>query len=312
MNGLSNMDNTTEKTFRSAFVALVGRPNSGKSSILNNILKENLSIVTPLPQTTRKNMRGIYTTDSIQIVFVDTPGVHKGKHSLNKAMLTEVKEMLDEGGIDCVGYVVDCSREFGVEEEAVAELVGKQSVGKLIIFNKIDITRNINEVITIFFNKFPTLKDSPHLKISALDHNSGELVLQQLDPFIHEGPRFYDPDEITDASLRFFAAEYLRKYIILNNKEEVPHAAFIEIESYKEAPERHEIVATIHVETNGQKGIVIGKNGTGIEKIKKGARLEMKKLVGCPVSLTCHVKVSPGWRDNNSFLRLMGLPVGKK
>jgi GTP-binding protein Era len=306
------MDATTEKTFRSAFIALVGRPNSGKSSILNNILKENVSIVTPLPQTTRKNMRGIYTTDAMQIVFVDTPGIHKGKHALNKAMLTEVKDMLDEGGIDCIGYVVDCSREFGGEEEAVAELVGKQSAGKIILFNKIDITKNIKEVITAFFDKFPTLKEIPYLKISALDQNCGEQVLQKLDPFIHEGPRFYDPEDITDASLRFFASEYLRKYIILNTKEEVPHAAFIEIESYKETPEKHEIIATIHVETNGQKGIVIGKNGEGIEKIKKGARIEMKKLVGCPVSLTCHVKVSPGWRDNDSFLRLMGLPLRSK
>jgi GTP-binding protein Era len=307
-----SMDTTTEKSFRSAFVALVGRPNSGKSSILNNILKENLSIVTPLPQTTRKNMRGIYTTDTMQIIFVDTPGVHKGKHALNKAMLHEVKEMLDEGGIDCIGYVVDCSREFGSEEDAVAEIVGKQSANKIIIFNKIDIAKNADKITTAFFEKFTSLKGTPFIKISALDPNSGEQVLKCLDPFIHEGPRFYDPDELTDASLRFFAAEYLRKYIILNTKEEVPHAALVEIESYKETPEKHEIIATIHVETNGQKGIVIGKQGEGIEKIKKGARMEMKKLVGCPVSLTCHVKVSPGWRDNDSFLKLMGLPVKRK
>lgn len=309
---ISKMNETTEKKFRSAFVALVGRPNSGKSSILNNILKENLSIVTPLPQTTRRNMRGIYTTDSIQIVFVDTPGIHKGKHSLNKAMITEVKDMLDEGGIDCVGYVVDCSREFGSEEEAVAEIVQKQKTNKIIIFNKIDITKQPDSVIAAFFEKFPALKDSPSVRISALDINSGEQVLSCLDIFIHEGPQFYDPEEITDASLRFFASEYIRKFIIMNTKEEVPHATFIEIESYKETPERHEIIATIHVETNGQKGIVIGNKGEGIEKIKKGARMEMKKLVGCPVSLTCHVKVSPGWRDNDSFLKLMGLPICKK
>jgi GTP-binding protein Era len=303
------MAKTTEKTFRSAFVALVGRPNSGKSSILNNILKENLSIVTPLPQTTRRNMRGIYTTDSIQIVFVDTPGIHKGKHALNKAMITEVRDMLDEGGIDCIGYVVDCSREFGSEEEAVAEIVQKQKTDKIIIFNKLDITKHPDTVIGAFFEKFPSLKNSPCIRISALDQNSGEQVLSCLDQFIHEGPQFYDPEEITDASLRFFASEYIRKFIIMNTKEEVPHATFIEIESYKETPERHEIIATIHVETNGQKGIVIGNKGEGIEKIKKGARMEMKKLVGCPVSLTCHVKVSPGWRDNDSFLKLMGLPV---
>ncbi len=304
-------DTTTEKKFRSAFVALVGRPNSGKSSILNNILKENLSIVTPLPQTTRKNMRGIYTTDSIQIVFVDTPGVHKGKHALNKAMITEVREMLDEGGIDCVGYVVDCSREFGNEEEAVAEIVQKQKTNIIIIFNKIDITKHPDAVIASFFEKFPALKGSPSVRISALDQGSGDQVLACLDQFIQEGPQFYDPEEITDASLRFFASEYIRKFIIMNTKEEVPHATFIEIESYKETPERHEIIATIHVETNGQKGIIIGNKGEGIEKIKKGARMEMKKLVGCPVTLTCHVKVSPGWRDNGSFLRLMGLPIKK-
>jgi GTP-binding protein Era len=303
------LNTTTEKKFRSAFVALVGRPNSGKSSILNNILKENLSIVTPLPQTTRRNMRGIYTTDLIQIVFVDTPGIHKGKHALNKAMITEVRDMLDEGGIDCIGYVVDCSREFGSEEEAVAEIVQNQRTNKILIFNKIDITKNPDSVIAAFFDKFPALKASPSIRISALDQNSGDQVLSCLDQFIHEGPQFYDPEEITDASLRFFASEYIRKFIIMNTKEEVPHATFIEIESYKETPERHEIIATIHVETNGQKGIIIGNKGEGIEKIKKGARMEMRKLVGCPVSLTCHVKVSPGWRDNDSFLKLMGLPI---
>lgn len=256
-------------------------------------------------------MRGIYTTDSIQIVFVDTPGIHKGKHALNKAMIAEVRAMLDEGGIDCIGYIVDCSREFGSEEETVAEIVRKQTTNKIIIFNKIDITKNPDVVIAAFYEKFPDLKDLQSIRISALDQNSGDQVLTCLDQFIHEGPQFYDPEEITDASLRFFASEYLRKYIIMNTKEEVPHATFIEIESYKETPERHEIIATIHVETNGQKGIIIGNKGEGIEKIKKGARMEMKKLVGCPVSITCHVKVSPGWRDNDSFLKLMGLPIKK-
>jgi GTP-binding protein Era len=304
-----NVKTTENVDFKSGFIALVGRPNSGKSSLLNNVLKENLSIVTPLPQTTRTIMRGIYSTDSMQLIFVDTPGVHKGKHMFNKTMLDEVRNMFFDGGIDCICYIVDCSREFGSEEEAVVSIVRDQPIHKLIVFNKIDIVDNADSKIEQFFTSYPDLKGIQYVKCSALDKKSGDVLVQALNPLIPQGPAYFDPENSTDATLRFFAAEYLRKYIILNTKEEVPHAAFVEIESYKETPECHEILATIHVETSGQKGIIIGKGGSGIDKIKKGARKEMKELVGMPVTLTCHVKVTPGWRDNESFLRRMGLAV---
>jgi GTP-binding protein Era len=135
------------------------------------------------------------------------------------------------------------------------------------------------------------------------------MFLAAVDPFVFEGPQFYDPEDITDASMRFFAAEFIRKQIILNTREEVPHASFVEIESYKENDDQHHIDATIHVETVGQRGIIVGKGGIVIAKIRKAAEQEMRNLVKVPIFITCHIKVTPKWRDNESFLRNMGLPL---
>ena len=179
----------------------------------------------------------------------------------------------------------------------------------MVVFNKIDAVKSIDDAVNHFYELFPNFRDKPSLRISASSKESKELFLKAIDPFIGEGPRYFDPEEITDANLRFFAAEYIRKHIILNTREEVPHATFVEIESYQESEDRHRIDATIHVETVGQRGILVGKGGSVITKIRKSAEKEMKELVQLPVSITCHVKVSPKWRDNESFLRLMGVPV---
>ena len=304
---LDPMENKTE--FKSAFIALVGRPNSGKSTLMNTILGQQLSVVTSLPQTTRKNLRGIYTTDNMQLIFVDTPGVHKGKHAFNESMVRETGGAISRQGVDLICYIVDMSRSFGDEETVVSNLVKKANLPVIIIFNKADIVESPEIVVKKFREQFPDFKDTPDVKLSAVKPEAKELFLESIEPFIPEGPLYFPPDELTDSNLRFFAAEYIRKQIILNTREEVPHATFVEIESYKESENRHEISTTIHVETTGQRGIVVGKGGAGINKIKKAAEAEMKQLTGVPVKITCHVKVSPGWRDNDTFLRTMGMPV---
>lgn len=295
--------------FRSAFIALIGRPNSGKSTLLNTVLEEQLSVVTPLPQTTRRNLRGILTTSDRQLIFVDTPGIHQGKHVFNESMIKEARTIIQERGIDLICYLVDLSREFGAEESVVAQMVASSGINTLVVFNKIDAVESAQKVIEHFYENFPAFKDKPSVKISANSSDARELFLAAVDPFISEGPCYFDPEEMTDANLRFFAAEYIRKQIILNTREEVPHASFVEIESYKENEDRHRIEATIHVETTGQRGIIVGKGGTVITRIRKNAEKEMAKLVQMPVSISCHIKVSPKWRDNESFLRFMGLPV---
>lgn len=299
----------TAQPFRSAFIALIGRPNSGKSTLLNTIIGEEISIATTLPQTTRANARGIYTTDSMQLVFVDTPGVHLGKHAFNKIMFEEARSSI-KNGVDLICYLIDLSRNHAEEERIVANIIRSvKNVPILLVFNKTDLVPSAEESAAVFFRAFPDLVKLPSVYINATENSTKDRFLSATDPFIPGGPRFFDPEEMTDSTMRQIAAEYIRKHIIAHTSKEVPHAVFVEIETYRERIDRHTIIATIHVETRGQRGIIVGKGGCVIDLIKRGARSDLKRLTGVPVSLTCHVKVSPRWRDNNDFLHRMGFSV---
>ena len=290
--------------YRSAFIALAGRPNSGKSTLMNTVLQEQISIVTSLPQTTRRNIRGIYTTEEMQLVFIDTPGIHKGKHTFNEQMLTEATSALS-ADVDLICYMVDLSRDFGDEESVCAAAIAGAGTAVLLVFNKIDRCPEPESKINSFLSRFPEFKNYPQIRVSAIDEKSKKLFLDAAAPFINEGPKYFDDDSLTDANMRTLAAEFIRKQVILNTREEVPHAVFVEIESYKETDTGHKIIASIHVETDGQKAIVIGKRGSLIEKIKKDARKEIEALVEARVSLTIHIKITPNWRNDNAFLRSM-------
>jgi len=296
----------TDKPFRSAFIALFGRPNSGKSTLMNTVLQEQLSIVTPMPQTTRQNIRGIYTSDSdgLQIVFVDTPGMHRGKHTLNGLMREQAVSALSSG-VDLICYVIDLSRDFGDEESDCAAAAASAAVPVLLVFNKIDRCGDTDGKVNAFLSTYRGFEKAPMIKISASNPKSKDIFLDAINPMMCEGPRYFDGDELTDATMRSIAAEFVRKQIILNTTEEVPHAVFVEIESYRETAQKHEIVAGIHVETQGQKGIIIGARGTLIEKIKRNARKDIENLIGMKAALKLHVKVTSGWRDDDNFLRIM-------
>jgi GTP-binding protein Era len=293
-----------EKTHKSAFIALFGRPNSGKSSLMNTVLQEQVSIATPLPQTTRRNIRGIYTSTDMQLVFVDTPGMHRGKHALNDAMREQAVSAVGSG-TDVVCYIVDLSRDFGDEEKDCAEHVTGLSVPVLIVFNKTDICENPDAKIKSLLSTYPQFEKSPRVKLSATAPKSKDIFLTAIAPLVPPGPMYFDGESLTDASMRTVAAEFIRKQIILNTREEVPHAVFVEIESYKELPQKHEIVAGIHVETAGQKGIIIGPGGALIEKIKRFAKKDIEQLIDTRVSLKLHVKVTPNWRDDKTFIRMI-------
>jgi GTP-binding protein Era len=292
-----------QQPYRSGFVTLIGRPNSGKSTLLNTVLGQELAAVTPLPQTTRRNLRGIYTDSSMQIVFIDTPGIHKGKHEINDVMMREAQEALSDAQPDCVCYLIDLARGFGDEEKLVATLVLAVRAPVLLVFNKADQCAETDAKKKQFIELFPSLAAMHSVTIAAINPSAKKLFLAALSPFIKDGPRYFDEETVTDAPMRFFAAEFLRKHVILNTREEVPHAIFVEIETYRESDKGHAINAAIHVETNGQKGILIGKKGVMIGKIRSGAEKELARLAGCPVNISCHVKVSPGWRDNERFLK---------
>jgi len=290
--------------YRSAFIALFGRPNSGKSTLMNTILQEQISIVTSLPQTTRQNIKGIYTEENLQIVFVDTPGMHRGKHTLNELMREQAVSAV-ASGMDLVCYLVDLSRDFGDEESDCAACAAASSVPVLLVFNKIDMCDDVDGKISAFLSAYKGFDNAPQIRVSATSPKSKDVFLTMVTPLIPEGPKYFDEDDLTDASMRTIAAEFIRKQVILNTREEVPHAVFVEIEEYRETAQKHEVVAGVHVETQGQKGIIIGAKGVLIEKIKRNARRDIENLVGARVSLKLHVKVTPGWRDDSNFLRVM-------
>lgn len=295
-----------EISYRSAFIALLGRPNTGKSTLVNTVLGEHISIVSSLPQTTRKNFRGIYTEDGMQLVFVDTPGVHRGRHRFNKAMYRQSLRAVTEEEVDLVCWMIDTYREYGAEEDAVAEIVRSAESPVLLIFNKADLCTNINKARNDFFAKYPDFESCPTVTISARNPSSKDEFLSFIRPFVPEGPQFFPEDDYTDADMRFFAAEFIRAELIALTKHEVPHSCFVEIFRYRESMGRHEVDANIHVETQGQKGIVVGKSGSGIRRIRIGASARLSQLAQAPVTLRCHVKVTPRWRDNARFLDEMG------
>lgn len=294
---------------KTGFIAFIGRPNSGKSTLLNTLSGQEISVVSPLPQTTWKNTKGILTADTYQLIIVDTPGIHGGKYTYNKSLFTQSTTMLTDNGIDVICYLVDLSRHSAAEEDRIAELVQRCKNQILIIFNKTDLCPAVEPAIDAFQKRYPALAQKKHIAITATAPQAKELFLSAIIPFIPTGPALYPEDEITDSSMRFFAAEAIRKYIIAHTREEVPHATFVEIIEYKEYETKHIIQAVIHVETQGQKGIIIGKRGALIRAIKKQAQTDLKNLTGVDVTVICHISVTPHWRDDKRFLSEFGLPT---
>jgi GTP-binding protein Era len=300
------------KTY-AAFLAIIGRPNCGKSTLMNAILGENLAITSSMPQTTQKTMRGIYTKNDTQIVLMDTPGMHKGKHLLNKALYEQSLSILRDDGVDIICYIIDMQRNFGEEEDDIAAKIEKSKTNAevLIIFNKVDkLALETGMAKEEEFNaRYPFFADAPKLHLSALANNAAEKFLEFVKPFIPESAMFYPPEDITDSDMRFMAAECIRKQVIDNTREEVPHSTYIDIISYKEGEILHEIAADIHIETKGQKAIIIGENGTMLSKIRRNAEKRMRGISGVKTKFTLFVKITPNWREKANFLTNAGFSI---
>jgi GTP-binding protein Era len=296
----------TMANHKSGFVALIGRPNCGKSTLMNTVMGENLAVVTPLPQTTRRNLKGIYTSNDLQLIFVDTPGIHRGRYLLNKNMVEQSTRLIKRRNVDIICYIVDCSRPPGEEEDLVAQLTRESGIPAMIVFNKKDLCPSIDRFVASFFQRYPDLRPCVFCVVSAIEKETKEKFLKAITPLVSEGPEFFPADDLTDADLRFFAAEYVRKHIILNTKDEIPHAVFVEILSYRESKNRHCVEIELHVETDGQKAIIIGKKGALIQKIQRDAARDLEKLTGVPALLISHVRISPKWRNDERFLKEAG------
>jgi GTP-binding protein Era len=294
----------TAEPSRSGFVLLAGRPNSGKSTLLNRLVGEKISIVTDKPQTTRNVIRGIVTRPEGQIVFLDSPGLHKPIHRMNSLMMDSVRAAMSE--VDVFALIVDAAEPFGKGDQFALDLMKSLQVSKILLLNKTDKV-NKQDLLPLI-DRYSKLADFQEvLPISALTGDNVEKLMELLFKLLPEGPHYYPDDQITDRQERTIAAELVREKLIERTQEELPYAVAVSVDRFEEAADLHRITATIHVEREAQKGIVIGKGGRLLKEIGTAARLDLEAMLGRKVYLELRVKVSPGWRDNPAALKSLGL-----
>jgi GTP-binding protein Era len=289
-------------TFRSGFIALIGRPNVGKSTLLNAILDQKIAIVANRQQTTRNKLLGIKTFENAQMIFVDTPGIHSPRHALGASMVRTAEEAMQD--IDVVAFVTDADKCD--EDLAIIALFRNLKTPVLFVLNKAETKSpsEISDIIHAYGNLFPF---SAFLSLSALKVKGIEFLLEKIKGFLPEGPKYYDDDMVTDQYERFMAAEIIREKIIKNTSEEVPHAVAVEILEWKEKNKGIvSISAAIYVEREGQKGIIIGRKGEMLKTIGSQARRDIEKLIASRVFLELWVKVKKGWRDDKKILQTLG------
>ena len=291
--------------FKSGFVSVIGRSNVGKSTLLNRILGEKLTIISDKPQTTRNKIQLIYTDENMQAIFLDTPGIQTPKNKLGDYMLKVSMSTLNE--VDVITYIVDTTEEIGKLD---SEIIGKLKLvntKKILLINKIDkiSSDKINELVEMY-SKVGIFEEI--IQISALNGDNVEGYLTSLKNNLPEGPMYYDKDSVTDQPIRQIVQELIREKALINLSDELPHGIAITIEKFKERQDKNliDIDATIIVEKKSHKGMVIGKKGSMIKKIGTDARIDIEQLLDAKVNLKLWVKIDEEWRNKDSRLRYLG------
>ncbi|HXZ39169.1 MAG TPA: GTPase Era [Terriglobales bacterium] len=293
-------------SFHSGFVCILGRPNAGKSTLLNALVGEKLAIVSPKPQTTRNRILGIVqvlpqkSRPAAQVVLIDTPGVHKPDSSLGRKMMAEVREALE--GCDLLLLIVDVTQKFGQGDRFSVEMAKRAGIPVLLLLNKIDLLPQKDKLLPIIDEYRQRHDFKEIIPLSARKRQGLDLLLENLIQSLPEGPRYFPEDQITDQPVRFMAAEIIREQVLWATSEEVPYATSVAIDEFEEGDRLTRIAATIHCEREGQKRILVGKHGQMLKKIGTAARLQIEKLVGARVYLELFVKVSPAWRESHEFI----------
>ena len=289
---------------RSGFVAVVGRPNVGKSTLVNAVVGSKVAIVTPKPQTTRHNIRGVYTEERGQIVFVDTPGIHRPKSKLGEWIVESARRALRD--VDLVLFVIDAFRGWTEGDAHIAGELFPSAVPVFAVLNKIDALPNRALVLPLI----ERVKDAGEFReivpVSALRGEGLDRLVDLVFAYLPEGPYFYPPDVLSDRPEAFHAAEIIREKILLFTEEEVPHAVDVQIESWEETDRLFSLSAVITVEREGQKAILIGRGGSKLKEIGTAARRELEERFGKKVFLKLWVRVRERWRDRPTFLREFG------
>ena len=289
--------------FKSGFVSIVGRPNVGKSTLLNHILETKLAITSSTAQTTRNTIQGIYTDDEAQIIFMDTPGIHKPQDGLGSFMNTTALNSIY--GVDVVLFLAPADEKIGRGDRFIIERLKEADGPVYLLLNKIDLLSK--EELIKKLNEWKELYDFKEIiPISALNGDNVDTLIKTIKDELNEGVMYYPKDHITDHPERFIMAEFIREKILYFTREEVPHSVAIVIERMAEDEDGVEVMATIVVDRPSQKGIIIGKQGTMIKKIREQARKEMKRFLQVPVSLELFVKVERNWRNKQKYLREFG------
>ena len=292
--------------FHSGFVCILGRPNAGKSTLLNALVGQKLAIVSPKPQTTRNRILGIVQvpkqkgSPAGQVVLIDTPGVHKPDSSLGRKMMAEVREALE--GCNLLLLISDVTQKLGPADEFVLGMVAKSGTPVFLLLNKIDLLKQKDKLLPLIDQYRQRYDFKEVIPLSARKSQGLDLLLSKVIQSLPEGPPYFPEDQVTDQPMRFMAAEAVREQVLLAASQEVPHATTVMVDSFEEGPKLTRIAATIYCERDGQKRILVGRQGQMLKKIGTAARLQIEKMTGTRVYLELFVKVSPGWRESRAFV----------
>lgn len=295
-----------QSDFRSGYVAIVGRPNVGKSTLLNQLLGEKVAIVSPRPQTTRNRITGIKTTAHAQIVFLDTPGIHQARSLMNRRMVDTALQTLHE--VDAVLWLLEARTRVGADDERIAETLRGVKSPVLVLLNKIDLVSK-GKLLPLMQRCAELLPGREIVPISALKGDNLPLLLELVEKALPPGSRLFPEGDFTDQSERFIAAEFIREKVFLLTREEIPYGVGVSIDEFTEKQEKNLIViqATIHTERASHKPILIGKRGTMLKEIGRRAREDLESLLGCRIFLELFIRVDEDWTQNPYALTEMGL-----
>lgn len=295
----------TEKDFLSGYVAIIGRPNVGKSTLLNRILGQKIAITSSKPQTTRNRILGIHNFPGGQVLFVDTPGIHKAKGKLNRFMVDQAVGACSD--VDLILFLIEADDSPGGGDEYILKLLDKSSVPVFLIINKIDLVKppKLLSLIQQYTERFEFAQVIP---VSAKSGNGVAEMLQVIEPYLPQGPQYYPGDMFTDQPERFIVAELVREKIMRRTSEEIPYGVGVQVDTFEEKPEKNLVViqATVHVERDSHKKIIVGKGGHMIRTVGQEARKDVERLLGTRVFLELFVRVDKDWSQNERMLRELG------
>ena len=299
------MANTDTKEFKSGFVTLIGRPNVGKSTLMNHLIGQKIAITSEKPQTTRNRIQTVYTDERGQIIFLGTPGIHKAKNKLGEYMVNVAENTLKE--VDVILWLVEPTTFIGAGERHIAEQLSKIKTPVILVINKIDTVKSKEEILTFIAAYKDILNFAEIIPVSALKEMNIEDVKSSIFKYLPAGPQFYDEDTVTDQPMRQIAAELIREKALRMLDDEIPHGIAVVIDQMKERPNGIiDVDATIVCERDSHKGIIIGKGGSMLKRIGTAARMEIENLMDTKVNLKLWVKVRREWRDSDMYMKNYG------